>query len=164
MKNFLLLSLLFLSACASPQNANATPTAADTPIKLQPVTIIAPSATPALLPEVVPTATMPSAPATVTPQTYTTRISAADGMTQVFVPAGTLHMGGMDVFAENDELPYHDVTMKEFWLDQTEVTNGMYTLCVQAGSCQPPRKLSSTKRPSYFDHQEFRDYPVIQVT
>lgn len=164
MKNLLLLSLLFLSACAPPLNANPTPTAADTPIKLQPATIIAPSATPPLLAEAVPTATMPSAPATATPQAYTTRISAADGMTQIFVPAGTLHMGGMDVFAENDELPYHDVMMKELWLDQTEVTNGMYTLCVQAGSCLPPRKLSSTKRPSYFDNQEFRDYPVIQVT
>jgi formylglycine-generating enzyme required for sulfatase activity len=85
-------------------------------------------------------------------------------MTQVFVPAGTLHMGGLDVFVENDELPVHDVTIKEFWLDQTEVTNGMYSLCVKAESCRPPQKTSSSKRASYFDNPEFQDYPVIQIS
>ena len=91
-------------------------------------------------------------------------MSPADGMLQVHVPAGTLHMGAWDVFADNDELPYHDVTMKEFWLDQTEITNGMYALCVQAGSCTPPLKTSSQSRPSYYGNAAFQDYPVIQVT
>jgi serine/threonine-protein kinase len=92
------------------------------------------------------------------------RISPADGMTQVFVPGGILHMGGMDIYAENDEQPYHDVSIREFWIDQVEVTNGMYALCVQAGNCARPRKLSSSTRSSYYDNPEFRDYPVVQVT
>jgi serine/threonine-protein kinase len=85
-------------------------------------------------------------------------------MIGVLIPAGTMRMGGLDVFAENDELPYHNVTLKAFWLDQTEVTNGMYALCVQASVCNLPRKLSSLKRPSYFGKPEFQDYPVIQIT
>jgi formylglycine-generating enzyme required for sulfatase activity len=87
-----------------------------------------------------------------------------DGMTEIQIPAGILHMGGLDVYAENDELPPHDVELDGFWIDQIEITNGMYNLCVQAGACAPPVKFNSDNRADYFDNIEFRDYPVVYVS
>jgi formylglycine-generating enzyme required for sulfatase activity len=85
-------------------------------------------------------------------------------MPQVFIPAGLLHMGGMDVRRAPNEIPDHDVTLDAFWMDQLEVTNAMYGLCVQSGSCSLPQNLKSQRRPKYFDDPEFKDYPVIYVT
>jgi formylglycine-generating enzyme required for sulfatase activity len=84
-------------------------------------------------------------------------------MTQLFIPAGSMHMGGLDIFAENDEKPPHIVQLNAFWVDQVEVTNGMYGLCVQAGVCRPPAKVNSDNRFDYFYNPEFRDYPVVYV-
>jgi formylglycine-generating enzyme required for sulfatase activity len=161
----ILLASLLLSACAAPQTAApALPaTAVYVPVIMSSATVATAVVMPLTL-EGFATATFPAPPATPTTVTYMWRVSPKDGMTQVYVPAGTLHMGGLDVYAENDELPYHDVSLKEFWLDQTEVTNGMYALCAQAGTCRPPQKPSSIKRPSYFGNPEFQDYPVVQIT
>jgi formylglycine-generating enzyme required for sulfatase activity len=84
-------------------------------------------------------------------------------MTQLFIPAGTAKMGGLDILLENDELPAHDVTLDAFWIDQVEVTNGMYDLCVQAEMCRPPVKVNSDNQEDYFGNPEFQDYPVIQI-
>lgn len=85
-------------------------------------------------------------------------------MTQLFVPAGTLNMGGLDVLRDTDEIPSHLVQMHAFWIDQVEVVNGMYALCVKAGACRVPESLSSDNRFEYYDNPEFVDYPVVQVT
>jgi formylglycine-generating enzyme required for sulfatase activity len=110
------------------------------------------------------TATPPASPTT-TPTLVppVTRLSSIDGMPQVFIPQGALRMGGLDVHAENDELPDHVIRMHAFWIDQLEVTNGMYGLCVQAGICRLPQKTSSPSRASYFANPEFQDYPVMQI-
>ena len=92
------------------------------------------------------------------------RISPQDGMTQLSIPAGTFTMGGMDVYRENDEQPAHQVSIDAFWIDQVEVTNGMYNLCVQADACQPPKETRSDNRDNYFGNPEFQDYPVVFVT
>jgi formylglycine-generating enzyme required for sulfatase activity len=84
-------------------------------------------------------------------------------MPQVYIPAGIFHMGGMDVRRAPNETPDHDVTLNAFWMDQLEVTNAMYTLCVNAGACTPPQNFKSQRRPSYYDNPEFKDYPVIYV-
>lgn len=73
-------------------------------------------------------------------------------------------MGGMDVRRAPNETPDHDVTIDAFWMDQLEVTNAMYALCVTAGECTPPQDFKSQRRPSYFNNPEFNDYPVIYVT
>jgi len=74
-------------------------------------------------------------------------------------------MGGLDVHADDrDELPAHTVSLDAFWIDQLEVTNAMYMLCVQAGGCVPPMNWTSNKRPSYFNDVEFKDFPVVHVT
>jgi len=86
-------------------------------------------------------------------------------MPQVFVPAGTVRMGGLDVYAvASDELPAHNISLDAFWIDQLEVTNAMYLLCVQAGACSPPMNWASDDRFSYFNTEEFKDYPVVHVT
>jgi formylglycine-generating enzyme required for sulfatase activity len=62
------------------------------------------------------------------------------------------------------EAPAHTVTLDAFWIDKTEVTNGMYALCVQAGLCDPPSKTSSTRRSSYYDDPKLANFPVIHVS
>ena len=85
-------------------------------------------------------------------------------MTQLFVPAGNLYMGGLDVLRDKNEVPPHYVKMHEFWIDQVEVTNNMYSLCVTDGTCRPPFNRKSDNRKEYFGNPEFQDYPVILVT
>jgi formylglycine-generating enzyme required for sulfatase activity len=85
-------------------------------------------------------------------------------MPQVYIPAGVFRMGGMDVRRAPNELPPHDVTLDAFWMDQLEVTNAMYGLCVTAGDCTLPQNVRSQRRPFYFQDSAFKDYPVIYVT
>jgi len=89
------------------------------------------------------------------------RTSPIDGMPQVFVPAGTVRMGGLDIHADDrDEFPAHNVSLNAFWIDKLEITNAMYMLCVQSEACTPPMDWESDKRPSYFNNDVFKDYPV----
>jgi eukaryotic-like serine/threonine-protein kinase len=146
----LLLSISLLTACRSvvtPPSSTSTPTP-----KPRSTTQAAFTLTPEATSTPVPTNT----PVTV-------KISSKDGMTQLFVPAGIVKMGGLDILLENDELPAHDVTLNAFWIDQVEVTNGMYGLCVKAGACRLPVKLNSDNHGDYFGNPEFQDYPVIQI-
>ncbi len=64
------------------------------------------------------------------------------------VPSGMFWMGcreGIDTDeltgpCPPSELPYRQVTLNAFWIDQTEVTKGAYRKCMDAGSCAaPPR-------------------------
>lgn len=66
--------------------------------------------------------------------------SPVDGMTLLFVPADDFVMGSLSDFqgAEPDEIPQRAVDMDAFWIDQTEVTWGMYEDCVDAGACPAP--------------------------
>jgi formylglycine-generating enzyme required for sulfatase activity len=116
-----------------------------------------------------------------------TWIRSQDGMVLVYVPPGEFQMGSSKemVFAAKDlckssfegisagicrvtsymdEFPDHPVELSAFWLDQTEVTNGQYRLCLEAGVCDPPKELGSFSRDSYFESTEFDGYPVINLT
>ena len=149
-KIILLISILILAACQNTTTTvvpvNSTNTSAPSDTVVPPTEIVFTST-----PEIT------STPATI-------KISPTDGMTQLFIPAGTLHMGGLDVLRDNDEIPAHDVQISEFWIDQVEVTNGMYGLCVKVGSCRQPKLLNSDNRADYFGTTEFKDYPVVHVT
>jgi serine/threonine-protein kinase len=82
----------------------------------------------------------------------------------VYIPAGEFLMGSnSDSWAYSDERPQHNVSLDAYWIDQTEVTNAMYALCVQAGICQPPGSSSSYTRTSYYGNSLFANYPVIYV-
>ncbi len=88
-------------------------------------------------------------------------VSPVDGMTMVYVPAGEFLMGSDD--RDENEKPMHGVYLNAYWIDQTEVTNAQFALCVQAGACEPPLSSSSTSRPQYYGSPDFGDYPVIFV-
>lgn len=86
---------------------------------------------------------LPTLPPTHTPvpvlQGGETMRSNADDMTMVYIPM----LGG-------------------FWIDQTEVTNAHYALCVQAGGCNPPVK-STFYDFDYYINPFFTDFPVVYV-
>jgi len=169
----IILLTFFIAACSSPLPEGAssgddkgvggkatTPTPPTAPVPATATkTEVVPEASLARAAETeIPITETPSAPTT-------TRTSPIDGMPQVFVPAGTVRMGGLDVHADDrDELPAHTVSLDAFWIDQLEVTNAMYMLCVQAGACTPPGDWASDRRSSYFNNEEFKDYPVVHVT
>lgn len=120
------------------------------------------------LPTAAPTATPvplnPTAePASNNTEAGSERVSSADGMTEVFIPAGAFQMGGVDPAAAENEKPVRRVTMPAFWIDKIEVTNAMYTLCVQAGTCNLPYSFKSDTRDSYFNNPEYADFPVAYV-
>ncbi|MEW5939257.1 MAG: SUMF1/EgtB/PvdO family nonheme iron enzyme, partial [Chloroflexota bacterium] len=85
----------------------------------------------------------------------------ADGMTMLYIPEGSFEMGSND--GSSDEKPVHTVMLDAYWMDQTEVTNAMYALCVNDGECDPPQYTKSYTRSSYYGDSEYDDYPVIYV-
>lgn len=115
-----------------------------------------------------------------------TSMRASDGATLVFVPAGTFIMGGTSELtryarqlckdaagdlaiavcgtnAFADEHPAHPVELSGYWINQTEVTNRQYALCMDAGACAPPVEAGSFTRPVYFGDPTFDGYPVVNV-
>lgn len=58
------------------------------------------------------------------------------------VPAGPFTMGcneSVDQECRADERPSHEVTLKAFEIDKTEVTRAQYYLCVASGACTFPK-------------------------
>jgi formylglycine-generating enzyme required for sulfatase activity len=83
-----------------------------------------------------------------------------------YVPGGTFQMGSAetDPLAQQDEIPQHTVRLSSFWIDQTEVTNAQFALCVEAGACQPPFRPALDKYQGYYESETYADYPVINVS
>ncbi|MGB0387245.1 MAG: SUMF1/EgtB/PvdO family nonheme iron enzyme [Ardenticatenaceae bacterium] len=98
--------------------------------------------------------------------TPTTTISAKDGMTMVHVPAGDFLMGSLDDdgVAFDGEKPQRTVFLDAFWIDQTEITNGMYQRCVQDGECQEPIALEAESGEPSYANPELTDHPVTHVS
>src|SRR5512142_1637618 len=157
-----IVSLFFLTACTATEVPIVQSAPPLTPTNIPPPTTILTPFTPETI---LPTATAaPLQTRTPTSTPANQRISSVDGMPEAYIPAGTFHMGGMDVRRAPNETPVHEVTLHAFWMDQLEVTNAMYALCVNSGGCTPPQSFKSQRRPSYFNNPEFNDYPVIYVT
>ena len=79
-----------------------------------------------------------------------TKVSEKDDMILLYVPAGKFTMGSNN--GQADEKPVQIVDLDAFWIDQTEVTNKMYTKCVDAGQCVLPKNISRFSNPSYTTH------------
>ncbi len=96
--------------------------------------------TDALAVAVVPAPPTPVATATPALRSGSTWTSPADGMVQVYVPAGEFLMGSADSDADagSNEKPQHKVTLAAYWIDRTEVTKDQYQRCVAAGKCAAP--------------------------
>ncbi len=95
-----------------------------------------------------------------------TRMVEKDGMVQVYVPAGEFLMGSKDndplAFLQ-DEKPQRKIYLDAFWIDQTEVTNKQYQLCVASGQCTSLERKFSGYIDSYHNNSDFADFPVMYV-
>jgi serine/threonine protein kinase len=83
-------------------------------------------------------------------------MSDVDGMQLACVPAGEFKQGESQ----------SSKRLAAFWVDVTEVTNAMYELCVQAGTCSPP-VFDQNAPPgfqNYFGNNSYDDYPVAAVS
>jgi len=70
---------------------------------------------------------------------------AVDGMTMLRIEAGEFQMGD-DESAFRVERPAHLVQLDEYWMDQSEVSNAQYRLCVDTEACVAP---SSWENPDF---------------
>ncbi len=102
---------------------------------------------------------------TPTTQAGATRARETDGMIEIYIPAGEFLMGAdvTDPIAWSDEKPQHTVYLDAYWIDQHEVTNGQYALCVAAGSCTAPQDFSSCFQMNYYSDSSYENFPVINV-
>jgi len=91
-----------------------------------------------------------------------TQVSTQDGMELVYIPAGEFIMGSKFSYNEKSEKPSHLVNLDAYWIDRTEVTNAMYSLCVTAGFCDVTGDYSRT-RDTYSGNPEYSNYPAISV-
>ncbi len=107
--------------------------------------------------------------------TETPNLRTLDGMVMVHVPAGEFEMGSDDEEVERaaqtcgeyrdgcppnwftDEQPAHTVELDAFWIDQTEISNEQYRICVEAGRCDAPACWNQ-------DNFNAPAHPVVCVT
>ena len=98
-------------------------------------------------------------PQSVTPEVGSSPLTPVadkpEGM--VFVPGGTFKMGRDD--GDEFESPAHEVTVKPFYIDQTELTNEAYQRFIQATGRQAPTHWVKGLIPE--GHEKF---PVVNVS
>jgi hypothetical protein len=59
------------------------------------------------------------------------------------------------------DAPEHTVSLSDYWIQRTEVTNRQYALCVTLGQCDPPQDAQSAKD---LTDESAWDHPVTGVT
>jgi len=91
-------------------------------------------------------------------QTPIHRVRSSDGMEMVYVTGGSFVLSEQGSGGPGA----HQVTLDSYWIDQTEVTNLQYALCVEAGACRAPTTCAWGD-PTYED-EAYQDHPVICVT
>lgn len=145
------------------------------PITTPTVATPTPSVEPLTSTPLLPTDT-PAPTETPMPQLNDTWIRPADGMTMVYVPAGSFLMGSVagDPEADDDEFPRHEVTLDGFWLDQTEVTNAQFVAFLNAEGNQTQEGVTwlnfdtnaqiMTEGNPFSVETGFENHPIIYVT
>jgi len=118
-----------------------------------------------------PTQTSDTTPVSPTPTSGvgSTWVSPLDGMQMVFVPAGPFIMGLEDPAELSRShaitlMPPQIVELPGFWIDKTEVTNAMYTRCVDAGICEEPFKPVLLPFEDYYENPAYGEHPVLAVS
>ncbi|MBN1450261.1 MAG: SUMF1/EgtB/PvdO family nonheme iron enzyme [Anaerolineales bacterium] len=132
----------FLATATASLTPTITPTSTSTPT---PTMTAMPTNTPLL-----PTSTHTPPPNPGDPWTR-----SKDSMVMAYIPAGEFQMGSEA--GSSDEKPVHTVYTDAFWMDQSEVTNAMYTLCVEEGDCQQPGG-------NFYGNAQYADHPVVNVS
>jgi len=87
------------------------------------------------------------------------QVSPIDEMPMIYVSAGEFIMGSY--YSEEDEQPAHRVYLDAFWIDQYEVTNQQYAMCVNDNKCSMP--FWNVRGGHLFD-EEYTNHPVILVS
>ena len=108
-----------------------------------------------------------------------TILREVDGMVQIHLPGNTYLRGSTEEGVESGidlcqqhyqpcnrwyyerEYPQHEVSLSSYLIDQSEVTNQQYQLCVEAGICSEPVECKKGE-PTYQDPQK-NDHPVVCV-
>ncbi|MEM7112996.1 MAG: bifunctional serine/threonine-protein kinase/formylglycine-generating enzyme family protein [Chloroflexota bacterium] len=118
------------------------------------------SAVVAALTAIAPTSTPIPAPTTPPTPTPAPLITQTDSQ-MLYVPGGIFRLGNDE--GERDEQPSLWVRLDPYYIDETEVTNGAYAQCVEAGACEPPDSPGAAYHEAYYGDPRFDDYPVIFV-
>ena len=120
-----------------------------------------PTATPTLIPT--PTVLSTPLPAPADPDNAPPVFNPVNNMELAYIPAGEFLMGSnpYDSDLDENELPQHSVYLDAFWISKTQVTNAMFTACVNAGICK--YSVSHTVNPRYLDSL-YTGHPVVYVS
>jgi formylglycine-generating enzyme required for sulfatase activity len=128
-----------------------------------------------------------------------TRVSPVDGMTMVYIPAGEYTLGSTQADVDwavnacneffddcdssdfEDEMPQHTVLLDPYWIDQTEITYGMFALFVEKTGYETDaerfqysyvyyddewdrRRDADWADPDYYDLEDLKDNSVVNVS
>jgi formylglycine-generating enzyme required for sulfatase activity len=78
------------------------------------------------------------------------------------IPASEFSMG---FEGGGDFSPVHTVSLDNYLIDRTEVTNAAYQACVVCGYCKQPLKTGSfSGRETYYGNEKFSNFPAVNVT
>ena len=136
-----------------------------------------PDASPSVVSETPAPALMPTSPSEY--KIGDTWVRPADEMPMLYVPAGTFKMGSTEAEIEatfnqceqkigqgqcqrkwfQHESPQHTVILIDFWVDQNEVNNAQYQLCVEENACPPPTNCGEMS----YDDASQSTHPVVCV-
>jgi formylglycine-generating enzyme required for sulfatase activity len=94
---------------------------------------------------------------------YINTYNSINNMTLVYIPAGEFLMGssGDDAGRYEDEEPQHTVYLDSYWISKTQITNAMFTECVNAEVC---KYSVNNKTDPAFQDSEYADHPVVYIT
>ncbi len=146
---WILLMSILLASCAPASTPTPIPTS--TPSALPPTS--QPTVTPV---PPTPTSAPTLAPVSLAGPSAGTTMTWVDGSVLVYIPSGEFIMG-----LGYGDAPTKTFTLDAYWMQQTEVTNKMYTQCVTSGNCSAP--VQEVGAP-VFTAIPFGDYPVVGIT
>ncbi|MCB9420403.1 MAG: SUMF1/EgtB/PvdO family nonheme iron enzyme [Ardenticatenaceae bacterium] len=168
--------------------ATAVPTQEAIVVVTQVVVVATVTDSPTTEPEPTPTSIPPTAeefPTAVPTPALADRYTGRDSVEMRLVPEGSFLMGSTSAEVDQaaalcrrnpdgdscarsefaSEMPQHSVFLSAFYMDVTEITNGQYKACVNAGDCNPPASGSGAySRSSYYDQTQYANYPVVNIT
>jgi len=78
----------------------------------------------------------------------------------VLIPGGEFILGGAETNPDVAQI----LSLLNFYIDRTEVTNAAYTRCVAESKCTPLGTNGSATHPNYATEPQFANYPVLNVT
>ncbi len=88
--------------------------------------------------------------------------SNKDDAVIVFIPASEFQIGSETGDSEVNKA--RSVTLEEYWIDRTEVTNEQYQSCVADGFCSEPEIQRSSTIADYYTDTDYAAFPVINVS